>query len=81
MRQSTGWIIAGITVAVGIGVVVYLLDPRPEKPNDPAEQERLQGTWHVVAIVLGAALIFFMFPRKNDEQRLLAEYHAQDTKS
>ncbi len=35
----------------------------------------------VVAIVLGAALIFFMFPRKNDEQRLLAEYHAQDTKS
>jgi len=33
----------------------------------------------IVAIVLGAALVFFMFPRKDDEQRLLAEYHATDT--
>jgi len=29
--------------------------------------------------VLGAALVFFMFPRKDDEHRLLAEYHATDT--
>jgi hypothetical protein len=34
----------------------------------------------VIAILLGAALVFFMFPRKNDEQRLLAEYHAEDTR-
>src|SRR6187397_1159795 len=33
----------------------------------------------IVAIVLGAALVFFMFPTKDDEQRLLAEYHATDT--
>jgi DHA2 family multidrug resistance protein-like MFS transporter len=33
----------------------------------------------IVAIVLGAALVFFMFPRKDDEHRLLAEYHATDT--
>jgi hypothetical protein len=33
----------------------------------------------VIAIVLGATLVFFMFPKKDDEQRLLAEYHAQDT--
>jgi DHA2 family multidrug resistance protein-like MFS transporter len=32
----------------------------------------------IIAIVLGAALIFFLFPDKNDEQRLLAEYRAQD---
>ena len=32
-----------------------------------------------IAIVVGAALIFFMFPGKEDEQRLLAEYHVQDT--
>ena len=32
-----------------------------------------------IAIVFGAALIFFMFPGKEDEQRLLAEYQAEDT--
>jgi hypothetical protein len=34
----------------------------------------------VIAIVLGAVLVFFVFPRKPDEDRLLAEYHEQDTK-
>lgn len=34
----------------------------------------------IVAIVLGAALVFFMFPRKEDEQRLLADYHQTDTR-
>jgi len=33
----------------------------------------------IVAVLLGAALVFFMFPRKDDEERLLAEYHATDT--
>jgi DHA2 family multidrug resistance protein-like MFS transporter len=33
----------------------------------------------IVAILLGAAIVFFLFPKKEDEQRLLAEYHAQDT--
>jgi DHA2 family multidrug resistance protein-like MFS transporter len=33
----------------------------------------------IVAILLGAALVFFMFPKKDDELRLLDEYHAQDT--
>jgi MFS transporter, DHA2 family, multidrug resistance protein len=32
----------------------------------------------IVAIILGAVLVFFMFPRKDDEQRLLATYHAED---
>jgi EmrB/QacA subfamily drug resistance transporter len=33
----------------------------------------------IIAIVFGAGLIFFMFPGKLDEKRLLAAYHAQDT--
>ena len=33
----------------------------------------------IVAIVLGAALVFFCFPRKREEQRLLESYAAQDS--
>jgi len=33
----------------------------------------------IVAILLGAVLVFFMFPKKEDEERLLAAYHADDT--
>ncbi len=32
----------------------------------------------IVAIVLGATLVFFMFPRKDEEERLLMAYHAAD---
>jgi len=32
----------------------------------------------IVAIILGAVLVFFMFPKKDDEQHLLAAYHAED---
>ena len=35
----------------------------------------------VVAILVGAALVFFKFPRKDDEERLLARFHAEDTKA
>jgi EmrB/QacA subfamily drug resistance transporter len=35
----------------------------------------------VVAILLGAAVVFFLFPKKEDEERLLASYHAEDTKA
>ena len=49
-----------------------------------AKQAFLDGddwayTAGVVAILLGAVLVFFMFPKHDDEKRLLAEYHAQDT--
>jgi EmrB/QacA subfamily drug resistance transporter len=33
----------------------------------------------IVAILLGAAIVFFLFPRKDEEERLLATYHEQDT--
>jgi MFS family permease len=32
----------------------------------------------IVAILLGAALIFFLFPKKEREGELLAQYHAED---
>ena len=34
----------------------------------------------VIAIVLGAFLVFFMFPKHDEEQRLLALYHETDSK-
>ena len=33
----------------------------------------------IVAILLGAALVWFLFPKKRQEEQLLAQYHAQDT--
>ena len=33
----------------------------------------------LIAIVLGAALVFFMFPRKKQEDELLEAYHREDT--
>src|SRR4051794_2511266 len=49
-----------------------------------AKQAFLEGdqwayTAGIVAIVLGAAIVFFLFPKKADEERLLAEYHARDS--
>jgi len=35
----------------------------------------------IVAIALGATLVFFMFPRKDREEELLTEYHTLDTAS
>src|SRR6476620_311509 len=32
----------------------------------------------IVAVLLGATLVFFKFPKREEERRLLAEYHAED---
>ena len=32
----------------------------------------------IIAVLLGAALVFFMFPKLERERKLLAEYHTQD---
>ena len=50
-----------------------------------AKEAFLQGddwayTAGVIAILLGAALVFFMFPRHDEEKRLLALYHETDSK-
>jgi hypothetical protein len=49
-----------------------------------AKEAFLQGddwayTAGVVSILLGATLVYFMFPRHDEEKRLLASYHAEDT--
>ena len=33
----------------------------------------------IVAILLGAALVFFAFPKRDEEERLLSQYNAEDT--
>jgi Na+/melibiose symporter-like transporter len=33
----------------------------------------------ITAILLGAALVFFMFPKRDQEQELLEQYHAEDS--
>jgi len=50
-----------------------------------AKASFLQGddwayTAGIVAVLLGAALVYFLFPKKDAEETLLAEYHAQDTR-
>jgi EmrB/QacA subfamily drug resistance transporter len=32
----------------------------------------------MIAVLVGAAIVFLLFPKKGDERRLLAEYHAAD---
>jgi MFS family permease len=49
-----------------------------------AKKSFLQGdqwayTAGVVAVLLGAALVFFLFPKKQEEEDLLARYHEEDT--
>jgi DHA2 family multidrug resistance protein-like MFS transporter len=51
-----------------------------------AKTSFLQGdqwayTAGIVAVLGGAVLVFFMFPKRDDEQRLLEAYHAEDTRS
>jgi hypothetical protein len=33
----------------------------------------------VIAILIGAAIVFFLFPKREQELQLLAAYHAEDT--
>jgi MFS transporter, DHA2 family, multidrug resistance protein len=52
--------------------------------TDAARTSFLQGdqwayTAGIAAVLLGAALVFFLFPKKNEEERLLVCYHAEDS--
>jgi hypothetical protein len=42
------------------------------------EGDRWAYTAGIVAVLLGALLVFFLFPRREEEQRLLAQYAAAD---
>ena len=46
-----------------------------------AKTSFLQGAnWAYAATIIGIALVFFLFPKKNEEQRLLGEYQAADSR-
>jgi MFS family permease len=34
----------------------------------------------IIAVLVGGAIVFMLFPKKTEEQRLLAEYHAEDSR-
>jgi len=42
---------------------------------DGADWAYLAG---IIAVLVGFAIVFFLFPHRDDERRLLAEYHATD---
>jgi MFS transporter, DHA2 family, multidrug resistance protein len=51
--------------------------------TDAAKTSFLQGdqwayTAGIVAILLGAVIVFFLFPKKDEEEQLLAQYEAED---
>jgi DHA2 family multidrug resistance protein-like MFS transporter len=33
----------------------------------------------IIAVLIGFALVFFLFPKRDEERKVLAEYHAEDT--
>ena len=35
----------------------------------------------IVSVLIGAVLVFFVFPRREREDALRASYHAEDTRS
>jgi hypothetical protein len=35
----------------------------------------------IIAVLIGAVVVFFLFPRRAEEERLLARYHEEDTAS
>jgi hypothetical protein len=41
--------------------------------------DQMAYTAGIVAVLLGAALVFFLFPKKEQEEALLVQYHAEDT--
>jgi EmrB/QacA subfamily drug resistance transporter len=55
-----------------------------DQTTTAAKQSFLNGddwayTAGIVAILLGAALVFFLFPKKDEEESLLARYHQEDS--
>ena len=54
---------------------------RPRRRRRSSQGDQWAYTAGIVAVLLGAALVFFMFPKKEQEEQLLAEYHAEDVAS
>ena len=67
--------------AEAIAAAVPAVLERRSSPREAVVPRRRDWAYTagIVAILLGAALVFFMFPKQDEEKRLLAEYHAEDT--
>ena len=60
-----------------VGLTTYdANDPDAAFPSISSLRAYLAG---IVAVLLGAALVFVRFPMAAEEKRLLAAYHAEDT--
>ncbi len=51
-----------------------------------AKQSFLDGSQNayiagIIAVLIGGSIVFLKFPKKDEEERLLAEYHAEDMKA
>jgi hypothetical protein len=73
-----------VLVSLILVAAVANLNLSVAKITAAAKASFLQGDqWAYVAgidaILIGAALVYFLFPRKRQEEELLAQYHAQDT--
>ena len=72
---------------LSFGSAADLAEQNPKYASEiiaAAKESFLQGDkWAysagIVAVLLGAALVFFLFPRRDEEKQLLAGYHAADT--
>jgi MFS transporter, DHA2 family, multidrug resistance protein len=72
---------------LSFGSAADLAKQNPQYANEiiaAAKESFLQGdkwayTAGIVSVLVGAALVFFLFPKKSEEERLLAAYHAEDT--
>jgi hypothetical protein len=72
---------------LSFGSAADLAEQNPKYASEittAAKESFLQGdewayTAGIAAVLLGAVLVFFLFPRRDEEKRLLAQYHAADT--
>jgi MFS transporter, DHA2 family, multidrug resistance protein len=72
---------------LSFGSAANLAEQNPQYASEitsAAKESFLQGdewayTAGIAAVLLGAALVFFLFPRRDEEKQLLVDYHAADT--
>ncbi len=75
-------------LTMSYGGAVSIADQYPQyapQIMEAAKTSFLEGaslayTAGIVAVIAGAALVFFLFPRRDRERALLAEYHARDVR-
>jgi DHA2 family multidrug resistance protein-like MFS transporter len=84
-KQITDGVQAQLTKSFAGAEAVAQQHPQfTEQITAGAKQSFLDGadwayTAGIAAILLGAALVYFMFPKRREEQALLERYHAEDT--